>query len=95
MLFNMCLFVQEAKLAHASFPHNGMMLFKMCLSFYNMEIYPVLALFHVKMMLFEMRLFVQEAKLARTSFPPQWNDVVRDVLVCVQERKIACTSFHL
>jgi hypothetical protein len=28
---------------------------------------------------------VQEGKLACTSFPPWWNDVVRDVLVLLQE----------
>jgi hypothetical protein len=29
---------------------------------------------------------VQEGKLAWSSFPPQWNDVVPDVLVLLQER---------
>jgi hypothetical protein len=28
---------------------------------------------------------VQVGKLACASFPPQWNDVVRDVLVILQE----------
>jgi hypothetical protein len=28
---------------------------------------------------------VQEGKLACASFPPRWNDVVRDVLVLLQE----------
>jgi hypothetical protein len=28
-----------------------------------------------------------------TSFPPQWNDVVRDALVLVQEGKLAYASF--
>jgi hypothetical protein len=32
---------------------------------------------------------VQEGNLARTSFPPQWDDVVRDELVLVQEGKLA------
>jgi hypothetical protein len=50
-------------------------------------------LLHAKMMLFEMRLFVQEAKLACTSFPPQWNDVVQDALVLLQDGKLSCASF--
>jgi hypothetical protein len=32
---------------------------------------------------------VQEGKLACTSFLPQWNDVVRYVLVLLQEGKLA------
>jgi hypothetical protein len=32
---------------------------------------------------------VQEENLARVSFPPWWNHVARDVLVLVQEGKIA------
>jgi hypothetical protein len=33
---------------------------------------------------------VQEENLACVSFPPQWNHVARDVLVLVQEGKLAC-----
>jgi hypothetical protein len=36
---------------------------------------------------------VQEGKLACTSFPPQWNDVVRDALVLVQEGKSSMLAF--
>jgi hypothetical protein len=32
---------------------------------------------------------VQDRKLARASFPPQWNDVVRDALVLMQDEKLA------
>jgi hypothetical protein len=32
---------------------------------------------------------VQEGKLARTSFPLQWNNIVRDVLVLMQDGKLA------
>jgi hypothetical protein len=36
---------------------------------------------------------VQERKIAHTSFSPQWNDVVRDALVLMQEGKITRASF--
>ena len=37
-------------------------------------------------------MLVQETKLARASLPT-WSDDFRDVLVPVQEGKLACTSF--
>ena len=36
---------------------------------------------------------MQEGKIARASFPPCWNDVVRDVLLLVQDVKLTCASF--
>jgi hypothetical protein len=38
--------------------------------------------------------FVKEGKLAQASFSPQWNDVIQDVLVLMQEGKLTCTSFY-
>jgi hypothetical protein len=46
----------------------------------------VQAFLHARMMLFEMCLCLcKEGKLAHTSFSPQWNDVVQDVLVLLQD----------
>jgi hypothetical protein len=48
---------------------------------------------HGGMMLFEMRSACARGKARHTSFPPQWDDVVRDALLLVQEGKLANTSF--
>jgi hypothetical protein len=37
--------------------------------------------------------FVKEEKLAQGSFSPQWNDVIRDALVLMQEGKLTHASF--
>jgi hypothetical protein len=37
--------------------------------------------------------FVKKGKLAHGSFSPQWNDVIRDALVLMQEGKLTHTSF--
>jgi hypothetical protein len=37
---------------------------------------------------------MQERKLAHTNSPPQWNDVVRDAYILVQEGNLAHTSFY-
>jgi hypothetical protein len=37
--------------------------------------------------------FVKEGKLAQGIFSPQWNDVIRDALVLMQEGKLTHTRF--
>jgi hypothetical protein len=37
--------------------------------------------------------FLKEGKLAQGIFSPQWNDVIRDALVLMQEGKITRASF--
>jgi hypothetical protein len=37
--------------------------------------------------------FVKKGKLAQGSFSPQWNDVIRDALVLMQEGKLTHASF--
>jgi hypothetical protein len=49
----------------------------------------MLAFPHDGMMLFKMHLCFARGKANMHSFPPWWNDVVRDVLVLVQEGKLA------
>jgi hypothetical protein len=91
--------VQEGKLARASFPQGGMMLFEMFLYLLK-EMFECIVLVqegklahtsfpHGGMMLFEMLLvLMQEGKLAHTSFPPWWNDVVQMHLrLCLCKRE--------
>jgi hypothetical protein len=37
--------------------------------------------------------FVKEGKLAQVRFSPQWNDVIRDALVLIQEGKQTSARF--
>jgi hypothetical protein len=38
-------------------------------------------------------MLVQKGNLACTSFPPQWNELVRDVVVLLPNEKLVCTIF--
>jgi hypothetical protein len=37
--------------------------------------------------------FVKEGKLTHARFSSQWNGIIQDVLVPLQDRKLSCTSF--